>query len=480
MLQDILLTAPFWIVGIGGIVILLLDVFFGKDWPRGAFAGFLLVAGMLYCVPTLHNEELAHTAFSGIVYTDPFSVYTTFFILLSTLLVVLLTINRIQKEGIEAPGEFYALLLMSAAGGLLFSNARELISMFLGLEILSMSLYCLCGSAIAKRESSESALKYFLLGSFSSAFLLYGIALLYGVSGSLFIPTIAESIANNHSSILLLALGFMLVGFAFKIAVVPFHFWAPDVYQGAPLSVTAFMATTVKASACFAFIRFLTILFPSHIEDWSRFIWVLSVLTIIAGNLLALRQRNVKRMLAYSSIAHAGYLMAAFLVPGETNVGAASVLFYLGTYTAMTLGSFAVLSTLKIPHGSFSYDISSLYGLSKKHPVLSVALGLFMFTLAGLPPGLAGLLGKFFIFSSVVSGGYVGLSIIAMIGSTVSCYYYLRVVVATFFMPENTEDPVDEVSLLQQGVLLTCAVFCLCLGLFPSELYAFAQNVVLF
>ncbi len=480
MFDDIIRTLPFWILGLGGILMLILDVLIKTQWSRANVASLLVIFSGVCAL--FNDPYYIHqgTSFHGIVYSDSLFLFSSLFISLATLLVIFITSEKTQDEGIESPGEFYALLLMSSAGALLFCNARELISLFLGLEIMSMALYCLCGSAIAKRESSESALKYFLLGSFSSAFLLYGIALLYGISGSLFIPEIAASIVSNQSSVLMLGLGFVLMGLLFKIGAVPFHFWAPDVYQGAPISVTAYMATVIKASAVFALIRVLWGIFPAHIAEWSPYIWAVSIMTITLGNLLALRQRNVKRMLAYSSIAHAGYILAAFLAPTDELGGGAAILFYMISYSAMTLGAFAVLSTLKAPHGSVSYDISSLYGLSKSNPVLALVLSLFMFTLAGLPPGLAGLLGKFFVFSSVVSAGYIGLTVIAMLGSTVSCYYYLRIIVAMYFMSPNSESPVKDCSLLQRAVLAISAVFCITLGLYPTQIYQCARSVVWF
>ena len=482
MMQDLLQTAPFWILGFGGILLLVIDVIAKKNFPRAGFTSVLLLASLSWFFIFQGSHAIGQSSFKGIVYTDPFFVFSSLFILFTSLMVVFINFDRTEEEYVESPAEFYALLLMASAGAILFCNARELISLFIGLEIMSMALYCLCGSAISKRESCESALKYFLLGSFSSAFLLFGISLMYGITGSLFIPEIAAHIATVDSSILMLALGFLLVGLTFKIGAVPFHFWAPDVYQGAPTSITAYMATVIKASAVFALMRVLWGIFPDHIQHWSKFIWMLSLMTIIAGNLMALRQRNVKRMLAYSSIAHAGYSLAAFLVPNPMlgGGGGAAIIFYLVTYSAMTIGAFAILSTLKTPNGSFSFDISSLYGLSKAHPVLSLCLALFMFTLAGLPPGIGGLMGKFFIFSAVVSAGYVGLAIVAMIGSTVSCYYYLRVIVAMYFMPANSEDVVQGVSVLQRGVILIAALLCITLGLFPSELYAVAKQVVIF
>ena len=479
-MADIIKTMPFWFLGIGGVLIMLFEVLFNGAWPRALFAGFFLIAALLASLNNAGMYLPGVTAFNGMIATDTFFVFTTVLFAAGTLLILLLTYHHLGAEGIESPGEFYALLLMSTAGAVMFANASELITMFLGLEIMSMALYCLCGAAIGRRESTESALKYFLLGSFSSAFLLYGVALLYGLTGSTFIHEIAPQIGTISSPVLYFSLGLILVGFAFKIGVVPFHFWAPDVYQGAPTSITAYMACVIKASAVAAAIRVVWGIFPDLLPAWSGFVWTLSMLTIVLGNLVALRQRNVKRMLAYSSIAHAGYMMAAFLVPSSEFGGGPAILFYLVSYTAMTLGAFAVLMALGGTDGKerFNYDISSFNGLGYSRPFYGAVMALFMLTLAGLPPGMAGLLGKVYVFSAAVKAGYVGLAIIGMCGSTVSCYYYLRVIVAMYFMEPASEKTTHEESFLIKVVSTACATACIVLGIFPSGLYNLAAKVI--
>lgn len=480
MKHDIIVTLPFWILSLGGILLLLFEVFVRDRWSRGVCAGIFLLGAIASCVALSGVYEAGQTAFHGLVSADIFTLFTTVLFSLGTLLVIFIGYGRNVHEGIDSKSEFYSLLLISTAGAILFCNSAELITLFLGLEIMSMALYCLCGSSLHRRESSESSLKYFLLGSFSSAFLLYGIALIYGLAGTTVINEVAIRIAGLQSPILPVAVGLMLVGFAFKIGVVPFHFWAPDVYQGAPTSVTAYMACIIKASSIAAAMRVIWTLFPDMLPVWSGFVWMLSVLTIVAGNLIALRQRNVKRMLAYSSIAHAGYMMAAFLVPSTDFGGGAAILFYLVTYTAMTLGAFAVLVALQNKPAEIpDYDIMNMNGLASYRPFLAATMALFMLTLAGLPPGMAGLLGKFYVFSAAVKGGYTGLAIIGMLGSTVSCYYYLRVVVAMYFLEPLKPHEGERVreDMLLKGVISICCAACVIFGVFPDGLYSAALLV---
>lgn len=472
---DIILTLPLWIISIGGVLLLVFQALGGKGFPNAFFAGVVLISAL--CTLVMNSAGYVHglEAFSGMIAIDRFFLFTTTLLILGTLAVVFLCHASEKDDGIEQRGEFFALLLMATGGAVLFANAVELITMFVGLEILSMALYCLCGASVLRRESAESALKYFLLGSFSSAFLLYGIAMLYGLTGSTFISEILPRIQQANPSVMALSLGLILIGFAFKIAVVPFHFWAPDVYQGAPTPITGYMACFVKASAVAASIRVIWGVFPDLLEMWTAVVWSMSFLTIIGGNLIALRQRDVKRMLAYSSIAHAGYVMAAFLVPNGDFGGGAAILYYLVTYSAMTLGAFAVLVALR--PSVKSYDLGSFYGLASKQPYLAAFMALFMLSLTGLPPGMAGLLGKIYVFSAVTKAGFIGLAIVGMLGSAVSCYYYLRVLVAMYFMEASSEFGEIRHTLGLRAVMTVCAVAVIVLGVFPSGLYELSYDV---
>jgi len=376
---------------------------------------------------------------------------------------------------------------------MIFASSAELITMFLGLETMSMALYCLCGAALGRRRSAESALKYFLLGSFSSAFLLYGIALLYGLTGTTSIPAIAGSLAGADQSILFFSLGLMLVGLIFKLGAVPFHFWAPDVYEGAPTPVTAYMACVIKASAVVAALRVLWVGFGGQIVFWSGAVWLIAVLTMVIGNLAALRQRGLKRMLAYSSVAHAGYLLVAFLAHGVELGGGAAILYYLIAYTFMTMGAFAiVLSVTGQASGDQpgeklggdvlqSDDISRFNGLGYRRPVVAIVMSLFMLSLAGIPPGMAGLLGKVYIFTAAVKAQYVGLAIIGVLASAISCYYYLRVIVAMYFLEGESVTAPARVDASATpafvGAVGVCAIGVVYLGLNPEPFYEFARSI---
>ena len=309
-LNEIKLAAPFIILSLGSFLLLLIEVFKKGPWPRASIAIFTVLAAIVAGYKKEVGFEVGKTIFNGVMYADPLSWYFTMLILGGALLTLLFSYEQLPSENVDSPSEFYSLLLMATAGAILFVSSAEFITLFLGLEIMSMALYCLCGSALTVRASSESALKYFLLGSFSSAFLLYGFAFVYGMTGSFNIVEIAQRIPQANPIAMRFAVGLILVGLVFKLGAVPFHFWAPDVYQGAPTPVTGFMACVVKASAVGVILRVLWQGFPDAAQMffWGHVLWLVAVLTMVVANLIAVRQKNVKRMLAYSSIAHAGYL----------------------------------------------------------------------------------------------------------------------------------------------------------------------------
>lgn len=483
MTRDLWLSAPILILTAGAILVLLLDSFIKKSWPRGVLTLFTLVTALVSSNFLSLNEfyQQNQRSFSGQIYNDHFTSSVIGLILFAAILVVLMSLDKVHQEKIDCGGEYYSLLLMSTIGAIIFGSAAEMITLFLGLEIMSMALYCLCGSAVSVRASSESALKYFLLGSFSSAFLLYGIALLYGLSGSTEIAVIGSALAGKQGAIIGFSIGLVLVGLLFKVAAVPFHFWAPDVYQGAPTSVTAFMASVIKISAVMATLRVLWVAFPENSYLWIGAFWTLAALTMTVGNLIALRQRSVKRMLAYSSIAHAGYMMVALLVPRGEFGGAAAIFYYLVAYTLMTLGSMAVVLAVSTPHIDSKHpdDISRFNGLSSRSPVLAVCMALFMLSLAGIPPGMAGLLGKFYIFSAAVKSGFVGIAIIGVINSAISAYYYLRVIVAMYFIEPKAGEAQNEqpVSTAIGSVVAFCSVLIIVIGIFPSNVHESASYV---
>ena len=488
LLSEVRIVSPMIVLMMTALILLLAEVCApkgaakGNGQVRGYFMLMMLLATLCVQVFFVGFSHPASTIFGGSLYADSLALFFQFFIVLGSLLAAMIGIGTLQREGSDAPSEFYALYLMSVIGAMIFSSAAEFITLFLGLEIMSMALYCLCGSAIhgavpAMKRSAEAALKYFLLGSFSSAFLLYGVALLYGLTGSTELSVIsAYAASTEHATIFFLALGFVLIGIIFKIGAVPFHFWAPDVYQGSPTFVTAYMACIIKASAVAVALRVFWVAFRTEVLIWSGVIWAIAIATVVLGNVVALTQRSIKRMLAYSSIAHGGYMLTALLAPGDSFGGGPALLFYLVAYTAMTMGAFGVVLLVTAPFSDKNHpdDITRFNGLGYRRPVLAAAMTLFMLSLAGIPPGMAGLLGKFYLFSAAIKANYVGLAIIGVLMSAVSCYYYLRVVVAMYFVEAEEKD--GEIKDLPAGVCLTgalviCAVSVVVLGLFPSLLY---------
>lgn len=355
---------------------------------------------------------------------------------------------------------------------------------FLGLETFSLALYTLAGFWKTELRSNESALKYLLLGAFASGFFLYGIALIYGATGTTVLRQIAAFLVDGHppAPLFLIGGGLLLVGFGFKIASVPFHMWAPDVYEGAPTSVTAFMIAGTKAAAFAAFLRVFLLALPALHVQWLVAIWVLAVLTMTVGNLVALVQSNIKRMLAYSSIAHAGYLLVALVAGGSS--GVAGILFYLVAYALMNLGVFAVIIALQ-GHERERLLLTDYAGLGWQRPVLAACMAVFMFSLAGIPP-TAGFMGKLYIFSAALEGDYPVLAVIGVLNSVVSVYFYLRVIVI-MYMSEATSPPHDQsrgqIPLVQASAAAVLAVAVsvmgtLHLGLFPSRLLDLARQSV--
>lgn len=487
VMHDLMLVSPLLVLTAGSLLILLIEVFAGDVWPRGGVAVATLLAALL-CVHLNWGGAAGQvfpgqTVFSGVLFSDPLSFYLAFLIIAGTAFVLLMSKEQLAGQGVESPGEFYSLALMSTIGAIIFVSAAELVTLFLGLEIMSMALYCLCGSALRSQRSSESALKYFFLGSFSSAFLLYGIALVYGLTGSMELTEIAARVGSADGPLLYVAIALMAVGFIFKIGAVPFHFWAPDVYAGAPTSVTMYMACVIKAAAFGALLRVFWIAFRdiALVEMWSGIVWYVAFFTMVLGNLVALRQRNVKRMLAYSSIGHAGYMLVAFVALSPVYGGGAAILFYLVTYTVMTLGAFGVVMAVSAAagEGEDADDITSFNSLSRRSPMLAALMTLFMLSMAGLPPGMAGLLGKFYVFNAAVKAGYVGIAIVGVLCSAVSCYYYLRVIVAMYFVPEEGDvSEIGPVSFALNYSLKICAAAVVLLGIFPSAVYDRSVQII--
>ena len=386
------------------------------------------------------------TAFGGMFVADGFSSFISLLLMLSGLLAIAISSNYLKRIDINRP-EYYVLILFSISGMMLMAAAADLIVIFLALELLSIPLYVLAAFAQPDPNSEEAGLKYFLLGAFASAFLLFGIALVYGATASTALNEIFLAAQSGLQSPVLLLVGaaLILVGLAFKVAAVPFHMWTPDVYQGSPTTVTAFMAAGAKIGGFAALIRIFIVAFPSISDQIVPVLWALAAITLIVGNLLAIAQDNVKRMLAYSSISHAGFLIMA-IVPYANDSArfdvVASALFYLLAFVIASFGSWSIVIALEKKAGR-GLAFKDYAGLGQKKPMLALAMLVFMLSFTGIPPTL-GFAGKFFLFRTVLEGGYVGLAIVGVLASLISAYYYLRLIIIMFMQkgnPSSQKDP---------------------------------------
>jgi NADH-quinone oxidoreductase subunit N len=458
-----------------GLLILVLDPF--TPPARGNRLAILSLTGVILAAGALVLQRgQADIVFRGMLAMDDFARFFDLLFLLVAGLTLLISMPYVRRAGMDQGG-YYALLLFSTLGMMIMASSLDLMTIFLGLETLSISLYVLAGFLKDELKSNESALKYLLLGAFASGFVLYGIALVYGATGSINLRRVAEIAAAGKvasPTLFIIGAGLLIVGFGFKVASVPFHMWTPDVYEGAPTSVTAFMIAGTKAAAFAAFLRILMTALPVLQPDWSRVLWVLAILTMTVGNVAAVAQSNIKRMLAYSSIAHAGYILVALVAAGK--LGSGSVLFYLVAYTFMNLGAFAVVIALARQDGE-RVTIDEYAGLGLRYPFLGAAMALFMFSLAGIPP-TGGFMGKFYIFSAAIQAKYVGLAIVGVLNSVISVYYYLRVTVVMYMGQGEAEAAVGRLSPALALAVLIAIVGTLQLGLFPSRFLEVALRSV--
>jgi NADH-quinone oxidoreductase subunit N len=466
---------PFLVITATGLLVLVLDPLMAPErrdrLPLLSLAGTAIAAAVL-----LLRWDQSEVIFGGMLAADSFAVFFNLLFLLVAGLTLLISIAYIRHTGLEH-GEYSALLLFSTLGMMIMASSLDLMTIFLGLETLSISLYVLAGFLRDQLKSNESALKYLLMGAFASGFVLYGIALVYGATGSINLTQVGQTLVLGQASsptLLRIGMGLLIVGFGFKVAAVPFHMWAPDVYEGAPTSVTAFMIAGTKAAAFAALLRILMTALPAFHPEWSRVLWILAVLTMTVGNVVAIAQSNIKRMLAYSSIAHAGYILVA-LTTG-TKLGSGAILFYLAAYIFMNLGAFAVIVALA-RRGDERLSIDDYGGLGLQHPGLGAAMALFMFSLAGVPP-TAGFMGKLYIFSAAIQANYIGLAIIGVANSVVSAFYYLRITVVMYMSSSEGEPaPPHAAPVLVLAVLIAAGGTVL-LGLFPSRVLEAALRSV--
>ncbi|HJT59542.1 MAG TPA: NADH-quinone oxidoreductase subunit N [Ktedonobacteraceae bacterium] len=389
-------------------------------------------------------------AFNSMIGSDEGSLFAYIIIISASFLAILLSPGYLKRLNIIHQGEYYALMLLATVGMMIMAAATSFLTIFLGIEMLSLALYILCGFVARRVTSQEAGMKYFLLSSFASAFLLYGIAMTYGATGNTSFTSIRSYLAAHTSSttLLLIGMGLLIVGFAFKVSAVPFQAWTPDVYDGAPAPVTAFMSVGTKAAALIAFARVFDVALLPIQTTWEPVIWAIAILTIVGGNVLALAQNNVKRLLAYSSIAHAGYLLIGVVV--GSIVGLSAILFYLLCYTFLNLGAFGVVTVLENADNSGN-GLSEIRGLWYRQPLLAGILALFMLALAGFPP-MAGFAAKYYIFYAALQGGHPELLIIGVLASVLGMYYYLRVIAAMFMEREAAPVPGQAQGAVPTGV----------------------------
>jgi NADH-quinone oxidoreductase subunit N len=467
---DLVSIAPVLILSAFSMTVIVLDLFGGKNKALLVFVS--LVGLFLTGLSAFAKSSLPVYSFNNSYVVDHLSVFFIIIFTVSSALAILLSVDYNRREGIKV-GEYYSLILFCTVGMIVLASASDMIMIFLGIEIVSLPLYVLAGIRRGDMKSNEASLKYFLLGAFATGFLLYGMTMIYGGTGSTNLLEIAASIKSSNgvtNPLMILGVVLLVIGFGFKIASVPFHMWAPDVYQGAPSPVTAFMAVGPKAAALAAFLRVFSEALPELSGSWDTLLIIIAVLTMFFGNLGAIVQTNIKRLLAYSSISHVGYLLIAVIVKGS--MGGASLLFYMLTYTFMIFGVFGII-ILVGKKGNENLEIEDYSGLGFKHPILALSLTVLLLSLGGLPP-FAGFIAKFYIFSAAINEGFVTLVIIAVLNSAISFYYYLKVIVF-MYMKEPEQEFSISLAPMTLLVVTISVIATIELGIFPDAILALAQ-----
>lgn len=468
---------PLIVLGAWACVLLLVDLAIPAD-RKGVTAALAALGLAVTLAIILLRLDQGLTGFGGMIVVDHFANYVSVLLLISGLAGIALAYDYLRRTGIER-GEYYVLLLFSIAGMILMGMSGDLIVIFLALELLSIPLYVLAGIAAPRLSSEEAAIKYFLLGAFASGFLVFGTALIYGATGSTGLTRIVEVIRGGNFNLPLVLVGaaLALVGLGFKVAVAPFHMWTPDVYHGAPSAVTAFMAVGAKTAGFAALLRvFVPAFAPISGELWP-ILWALAAVTMVLGNVIAIAQRNMKRLLAYSSIAHAGYILMALVPFGQAQVAAdsvASALLYLVAYALTNFAAWAVVISVE-QAGEKGLDLNDYAGLGRKHPGLAAVMTVAMLSFTGVPPTL-GFVGKFYLFRTVLEGGFVWLAIIGVLTSLISAYYYLRVVVVMYM---QDGEPVVRREAWLYATAAVSAIGVVALAIFSSPLIRLAARAVL-
>jgi len=466
---DYIRILPEIVLSIFGLVIMALDPFIDQDRDQKILGAIGLAGTIVALISTWVMAQSPGFAFWNMVRVDGFSVFFHVLVIAIAIVLILTSYEYLAVQKLRA-GEYYGLILFGLVGMCLMSSAVELVLIFIALEISSISTYILAGFRRRSATSSESSLKYFLLGSFATAFFLYGVALMFGAAGSTNIGEISAVLSSEQVPMLAyVAMALMFVGLGFKVAAAPFHVWTPDVYEGAPAPVVGFMSTAPKAAA---FAVLLRILFEANAPGRFWFIWISAVLSMTLGNVAALVQDNVKRLLAYSSIAHAGYMLVAFAAIPE--LGTSAVMFYAAAYAAMNVGAFAVVSHFA-NSGERYVTVKDYAGLGRRSPVLAGALALFLISLIGIPI-TGGFFAKFYVFRAAMQSNLVGLTIIGVINSAVGAYYYLKLIVMMYMREATEEVPVLPIPASLAAALAITLAATIYLGVAPDPVLGYAQR----
>ncbi|MGY8760317.1 MAG: NADH-quinone oxidoreductase subunit N [Nitrospinaceae bacterium] len=468
---DLIALAPVLVLSVFAMLVLVLDLWGGRNKSLLVFTS--LVGLLMTAISAFAKHPIPAYSFNDSYIVDHMSLFFICIFTISSALAILLSVEYNEREGIRA-GEYYALILFCTVGMILLASSTDMIMIFLGIEIVSICLYVLAGIRRNDHRSNEASLKYFLLGAFATGFLLYGMTLVYGSTGSTNLFKIAEFVQNpsaQSSPLLLMGLVLLVIGFGFKVASAPFHMWAPDVYQGAPTPVTAFMAVGPKAAAFAAFFRVFAEAFPEMSSSWEILLSIIAVLSMIVGNLGAIMQTNIKRMLAFSSVSHAGYILMAVIA--KSSLGSSSMLFYMLTYAFMTFGVFGIIIILG-RKGEENLEIQNYSGLAYKHPVIALSMTIFLLSLGGLPP-FAGFVAKFYLFSAAIQEGLLTLVIIAVLNSAISFYYYLKIVVFMYMKEPEAEFNIS-LTPMTLFVVLIGVIGTIQLGIFPNAIITLASH----
>jgi NADH-quinone oxidoreductase subunit N len=474
MSTDFAAITPILIVTLSGCAAMVAEAFRqpGERMPIGGLGVIGLVGAGIASIFLWNRDVIGF----GVIRADNFSLFLYLMLVGIGILTIMISSQAVEREGLPQ-GEYYALTLFAISGMMMIASATDLLVIFLALEILSLSVYVLTGLRRSSFAGAEAAFKYFLLGAFSSAFFLYGIAFTFVVTGSTRLDAVGVELAARAMQpgiLATLAVGLLVVGFAFKVSAVPFHMWTPDAYEGAPTVVTGFMSTAVKAAAFAAFLRVFLSAFEPMRADWIPILWVIAIATMILGTVVGVAQTNIKRMLAYSSVAHAGYLLVGLVAANAA--GKAAVLFYLAAYAVTNLGAFGVVALLA--NRDHDHDeIRDFGGLANRRPGLAALMTVFLLSLGGLPP-TAGFIGKWYVFYAAIQEGYYGLAIVGVLTSVISVFFYLRIVVMMYMTEGPAAPPATFVSRIGLAALTVAVIAVFYLGILPTRLLDLALSSV--